>query len=328
MHLIISFLIIIFGSEGKTKVALTNTLLNKNGKFEEVFQAREKIGDRSTHYQIVETVFNGVTYRLIDLIGSQDKIAESEESVVRQEFEKLAKQLKDGVSHFLLLETKTERKSKSEILKEMLFDQDSLKHTVLVNGNFPDFQDQDERDRDLQELMEDPKVADFVKELVAKNQFLHVNALKVEDQNASHQILWNHLSTPREVNYFPTNLKKLLKTEIDLSQLTKDQLWELKDQDLEITTNEVPQLKPALNILPENWDKIQVKNQWSVNDDSGLIQKIDGRSDIVDVILKKSLFESEVLEKLQEVEKERQKSYKNNMNQWSSLAKMVKKKRF
>src|SRR5437764_7369489 len=98
--------IIILGKEGNKKTKLANILLNRNGKFEEVFSEREEgSSSRKALCQIEETVVNGITYRIIDLIGLDDEITEEKgKQEYLRKLEKLAEEIEDeGINQIVVL---------------------------------------------------------------------------------------------------------------------------------------------------------------------------------------------------------------------------------
>jgi len=160
--------ILILGKEGKEKSGLANTLLNKNNSFEEVFPERKQDESSASElYQIEETVVEGITYRIIYLIGSEDKVSESDEPQVREGLTKLAKELKSGINHFLFLDD-PESKSKADIFLKLFTNVEDFEDLIgdyftFVNSNFADFRDQDERDRKIQELLDDSETSDLLR---------------------------------------------------------------------------------------------------------------------------------------------------------------------
>lgn len=220
--------ILIIGKNGKEKAKLANTLLNKNNNFEEVFSER-----KDGHYQIEETVVDGITYRIIDLIGAMDEVSGFEETQIRRELNKLVDQLKPGINQFLVLndqKTESGSKTKEQIFRKLFIDENdedtvNNDYTTFVSNNFVD----------------------------SKEGSLQIT-LNSEDQIKSHRLLWQHLANFKNNNYFSKKLEKLLKTEINLKDLTLSQLWELKNQELTITSSgsEIVQSKPVADIMLEN----------------------------------------------------------------------------
>ena len=221
--------ILIIGKEGKEKVKLANTLLNKNNNFEEVFSER-----KDGHYQIEEMVVDGIAYRIIDLIGAMDEVSEFEEPQIQKELNKLVDQLKPGINQFLVLndqKTESGSKTKEQIFRKLFIDENDKDtvhndYTTFVSNNFVD----------------------------SKEGLLQISTLNSEDQIRSHRLLWQHLANFKKNNYFSSKLEKLLKTEINLKDLTPNQLWELKNQELTITNSgsETVQSKPVADMLLEN----------------------------------------------------------------------------
>ena len=171
--------IILIGGTGGGKSTLANLLLNKNGNFEDVFKTSAGSVSETKSYQGEELEMDGINYRIVDTIGLGDT-----KLLTQGVFFKLAEAMRnyfkeDGVNQILFVIdgrfTQEELKDLAR-LEIMLFDERMTEFTTIVRTKFPEFDNQEICDKDIQDLRdESPELKSLISS-VSPSSIIHTDA--------------------------------------------------------------------------------------------------------------------------------------------------------
>lgn len=206
--------ILLIGRTGNGKSTLANVLVNKNGKFEEVFKEGAGSTSETRDFKSEEFEENGIKYRVIDTMGfGSTSLKNLSQKHVLDKTKDLIFLLKEGVNQILFVSDG--RFSKEEIegynyLKEIVFGEDISQYTTVVRTNSPE--------REIEKLYKDlKKIIRESEQIISCQDIIYVdnppisasidsdeseedkrgieaeNGCSIEKRKESRRILLNHL---------------------------------------------------------------------------------------------------------------------------------------
>jgi len=256
--------IILIGRTGNGKSTLGNVLINRNGRFEEVFSEGE-FGVSQTHETKTEDFWeNGIRYRIIDTVGIGD--TEMTEQQVLYKIAEAAYKVRDGLNQVLFVTRG--RFTKEEIftynlLREIIFDADIVNYTTIVRTNFSNFRNSSKCETDRAKMIgENPELSEVIRSCrkvvhvdnspmnIDDELELSVNERKREESRSKMLV---HLTTNCYFNYKPRNLDDLNSrianhmTEIDKLQKQLREASNLNEQQRRRMQNDIDELRSKVS---------------------------------------------------------------------------------
>jgi len=171
--------IILIGKTGAGKSTLGNLLVNKNGKFEDVFKTSAGSVSETKKYQGEELETDGIKYRIVDTIGLGDT-----KLMTKEVFFELADAIRnyfkdDGINQVLFVidgRFTQEDLQDLAVLKVVIFDEELAKFTTIVRTRFPEFDDQGACDEDIQALRDENPELNSLISSISPNNIIHTDA--------------------------------------------------------------------------------------------------------------------------------------------------------
>jgi len=166
--------ILIIGRTRNGKSSLANTLVNKEGNFQEVFKESSRSVSKTKKSQGEVFEWKEIEYRVVDTIGLGDsKLSDKE---VLYNIAETIGMMKDGISHvlFVIKDTFTpEEKENFKLLRDVMFESHVTPYVTIVRTNFEAFRNNNECEEDKQELIEE---SEDIKDIIVNcNGFIHVD---------------------------------------------------------------------------------------------------------------------------------------------------------
>ncbi|CAB4408266.1 unnamed protein product [Rhizophagus irregularis] len=189
--------IILIGRTGNGKSTLANILTGTN-KFKEGKYSTSQ----TTEKQIEEfTAENGMKYRVIDTVGIGDTKLSTES--VLEGIRDVAYKNNYNLNQILFVfggKFEDKEIEAFDLLRNNIFNEDITKYITLVRTKFDHFEDEKERETDIEKLKDSKKLERIINSC---NKLIHVNNPPVDGQekrDISRKIILNHLITCQE-NY-------------------------------------------------------------------------------------------------------------------------------
>lgn len=244
--------ILLIGRTGNGKSTLANTLVNKNGEFQEVF--KESAGSTSETKKIQKEEFeveiNGekIKYQVIDTIGIGDTQLNPREVLNR--VAEACHEVSRGLNQifFVIRGRFTEEELETyNLLRSIIFDEEITNFTTIVRTGFADFEKEEFCMADRKKLEEEnPKLAELVRSC---GKLVYVDNTPIptggreskilaakEDREASRKLLLKYLINDCG-NYRPISLDRLNErvgsymTEKEKLQKRLEELEKIKEEE-------------------------------------------------------------------------------------------------
>ncbi|CAG8551233.1 386_t:CDS:2 [Paraglomus brasilianum] len=152
--------ILLIGSSGSGKSTLANVLVNKNDVFEEVFKESDRTISATKNFRVGRTEIDGKTYRIIDTVGFGDTMLEV--TKIPPVFKEMDRYTKCGIDYVLFVvrgRLSNKDLNAFKYLREIFFDENIVSRISVVRTNFPNFEEEEDCDNDINSLLNESNEA-------------------------------------------------------------------------------------------------------------------------------------------------------------------------